>query len=251
MEAVCARRKVKVTNNNQDELYRQARMEYDRRSRTDGWSEVENPTLFSAFRILQQLADENFGKAFFPLSILYESNRDVGENQDRAMQFAKKAFDWCSANQTNQDAELWCDLARMYNYGHGVGRNDELAAFWSYKAAAEGLVDGQYNLGLTYSRGLGNPQDYEVAAMWFRSAAKQGSVLAQLGLAYDSGKGVEKNYEKAAKWYRLAAAQGHVNAQALLDNILRIILLERLLAKYDEHEPWADAKAVIVKSVVH
>jgi TPR repeat protein len=50
---------------------------------------------------------------------------------------------------------------------------------------------------------------------WYRRAAEQGNVLAQtnLGIMYAEGHGVAKNYAEAAKWYRLAAGKGSADAQ--------------------------------------
>ena len=53
---------------------------------------------------------------------------------------------------------------------------------------------------------------------WYRLAAAQGLAEAQfnLGIAYVEGAGVSVDKVEAVKWYRLAAAQGHANAQASL-----------------------------------
>ncbi len=39
------------------------------------------------------------------------------------------------------------------------------------KAAEQGQVDAQYNLGVMYALGMGVPQDYVQAHMWFNLAA--------------------------------------------------------------------------------
>ena len=48
------------------------------------------------------------------------------------------------------------------------------------------------------------------AALWFPKAAEQGHVGAQcnLGVLYDEGQGVPQNHTQAAAWYRKAAEQG-------------------------------------------
>lgn len=167
---------------NQDERYRQARLIFNQK--IDYWNEKDKPALFSAFKIFQQLADENYCKAFYPLSRLYECKRDVEEAHNHTQHFAKLAFDWSYANRSNTDAELWNDLGEMYLHGHGVEYNFEKSAFWFCKAAEHGDSEAQYNLSHSYTFGLGVPEDHIAAAKWCQLAADQGHVTAQLNLAY-------------------------------------------------------------------
>jgi TPR repeat protein len=61
-----------------------------------------------------------------------------------------------------------------------------------------------------YREGKGVQQSYAEALKWYRKAAEQGDVGAQndLGLMYDEGQGVPQDYVIAHMWYTLAAAQG-------------------------------------------
>ena len=61
-----------------------------------------------------------------------------------------------------------------------------------------------------YENGLGVPQDNTEAVSWYRKAAEQGNVHAQsnLGNMYANGKGVPQDYAEAARWYRKATEQG-------------------------------------------
>ena len=90
-----------------------------------------------------------------------------------------------------------------------------MAASWSRKAADQGNVEAQYNLGVCYDHGYGVPQDTAQAVSWYRKAAEQGDAGAQcaLGLYYAHGNGVPKDVVLAASWYRRAAVQGHAKAQ--------------------------------------
>ncbi len=96
--------------------------------------------------------------------------------------------------------------------------NIEEGVFWLKKAAEEGSLDAQSNLGDRYSEGIGVAQDNEEAAKWYRMAADQGDAAAQstLGLFYETGKGGELNPSEATKWYRRAAEKGDVLAQGNL-----------------------------------
>ncbi|MEZ9417619.1 tetratricopeptide repeat protein, partial [Vibrio sp. 10N.286.49.E1] len=64
-------------------------------------------------------------------------------------------------------------------------------------------MDAQYNLGLSYERGVGVIQDYKEAVSWYRKAAEQGHALAQnnLGVMYEEGRGVSQDYKEAVSWY--------------------------------------------------
>jgi uncharacterized protein len=87
------------------------------------------------------------------------------------------------------------------------------------KAAEQGSVESQFNLGLMYSEGNGVTRDYAEAAKWFRKAADQGLAVAQfsLGKMYYEGQGVTRNYMEAYVWFSHAAAQGDEKAKTALD----------------------------------
>ena len=86
------------------------------------------------------------------------------------------------------------------------------------KAADQGRVDGQFDLGIVYYLGKGVPEDHREAAKWFRRAAEQGDARAQtnLGVMYSKGEGVPEDHRESVKWYRKAAKQGFAPAQSRL-----------------------------------
>jgi hypothetical protein len=233
---------------NCDVLYRQARREFDHaRIWTEveevwGWCEKENPALFAAFEIFQQLASQKFGKAYYPLAILYGGQgisalleqdeaklkrypvgtqyrsaqaREIFFNRPRFLYFAKLAFEWCFANRIHVDLELWCDLGDMYLLGHGVVADDVQAAVWFRKAAEQGHVKAQYKLGCCYEIGCGVPEDDAIAAQWYLKAANQGDAAAQyqMGRLYSLGQGVAQDDAKKLQWFRKAAGQGYPEAR--------------------------------------
>lgn len=65
---------------------------------------------------------------------------------------------------------------------------------------------------------MGIEQSYEKAVYWYRKAAEQGNMVAQhnLGNCYYKGEGVTQNYNEAIQWYRKAAEQGDSYAQIFL-----------------------------------
>lgn len=71
---------------------------------------------------------------------------------------------------------------------------------------------------VVYYKGDGVPADFSEAAEWFRKAAEQGHVQAEynLGVMYRDGDGVERDLAEAAKWFLASAAQGNAQARGVL-----------------------------------
>ena len=127
-----------------------------------------------------------------------------------------------AADQGLMKAQWTC--AELYAFGFGVAKDEGLAFLYNEKAAKQGWVVSQYNLGLRYGvpggcRGC--QQNYGRAAEWFEKAALQGHTRAQnsLGLAYRQGRGVQQSDERAAEWFEKAALRGHANAQHSLGTL--------------------------------
>ena len=216
-----------------DALYRQARLVFDRREIKNGWDAADNPAIFAAFKIFRQLADQDYGKAYYPLSYLYRRCQNIKDGEALAKHYTQMAFDWCFANQANLDVELWCILGTMYCNGHGVGQNYEQALYWFRKAAEQGHARGQYNFGFIYYEGRGVEKNNGRAAYWFRKAAEQGNARGQvkLGFMYTNGRGVEQNYELAVYWSRKAAEQDNAYGQW---NLGAMYMLGRGVEQNDE-----------------
>ena len=106
-----------------------------------------------------------------------------------------------------------------YYFDQGVDEgekgNHAKAFQWFKKAAEQGIVPAQFNLGLMYLKGEGVLQDYKQAFKWYTKAAEQGHALAQfnLGLMYRQGHGALQDYKQAVKWYTKSAEQGFADAQ--------------------------------------
>lgn len=122
------------------------------------------------------------------------------------------------------NAESQFRLGWIYMRGEGytgvsfirdVPKNPAKAGQWYQKAADQGHVDAQYNLGMLYKLGLGVQEDPKQAFAWLQKAAAQGNDIAQyhLGLMYAEGAGVKRSLPHASAWLALAAAQGNEKAQ--------------------------------------
>ena len=59
----------------------------------------------------------------------------------------------------------------MYYSGSGVSQDNEQAAHWFARAAEQGNIRAQYNLGLMYINGLGVAPDFIQGDKWLTIAA--------------------------------------------------------------------------------
>lgn len=73
-------------------------------------------------------------------------------------------------------------LGMAYETGYLVSQNCIKAGEWVTQSANEGNAAAQYNLGLRYGQGDGEPVNQEVAVTWLRKAAAQKYSPAQLAL---------------------------------------------------------------------
>lgn len=107
------------------------------------------------------------------------------------------------------------DVGVKYFQGQGVEQNNLKAAYWWEQSANAGLADSQFNLGLLYYRGIGLEVDYQKASTLFTSAAEQDHPHAQYSLAvmHAFGQGLKKDYAQALKWFRKSATHHVAQAQ--------------------------------------
>jgi hypothetical protein len=80
------------------------------------------------------------------------------------------------------------------------------------KAAAQGLREALFNLGNTYSHGIGVRADIAKAVIYYEQAALLGDPDAMLNVAvaYVNGNGgIKKDLEKAMRYFHTAAEQGN------------------------------------------
>jgi len=112
-------------------------------------------------------------------------------------------------------------LGVLYDEGREpVGKDDAKAFHWFEKAAGQGHVNAQFNLGNAYINGRGTAKDPERAVYWWQKAADAGFPSAQFNLAiqYYQGGGVDKDWDKAVFYFNQAASNGHGKSQKLLDS---------------------------------
>ena len=117
------------------------------------------------------------------------------------------------------DPETQNQIGEDYYYGrNGKEQIYAKATRWYRKAAGNGHMYAQYNLGWCYEKGLGVAALPVEAAKWYRKAAEQGHAPSQcnLGLCYETGEGAVKDLSMAVSWYRKSAEQNYLAAQCNL-----------------------------------
>lgn len=120
------------------------------------------------------------------------------------------------ATRGRGDAEAQYLLGTMYSNGKGVPEDASTATLWFLKAAEQGHMNAQYELGMLYSDGMmfgssgRTPHDFPQSIAWLRKAAAQGHAEAQfaLGFMIEKGLGTIQDSAQALKWYHKAAEQG-------------------------------------------
>ncbi|WP_407279465.1 tetratricopeptide repeat protein [Aromatoleum evansii] len=120
------------------------------------------------------------------LAIMYFYGRGVPEDEDKALQWARR-----SADQGNLDAMYF--IGNMYVFGDKLPKSvqdpDQEAARWYFEAARKGHAEAEYGLGLLFLAGKGVVQDQEEAMRWIRSAADHGHPGARSFLGGSKGSG--------------------------------------------------------------
>lgn len=108
------------------------------------------------------------------------------------------------------------NLGYLYQTGQGLRQDNARAVRWYRRAAKQGNSAAQLRLcALYYRHAQKFGQAHVKAAKWYRKAAERGMADAQfnLGYAYVAGQGVEQDHVASVLWFRRAAEQGHIAAQ--------------------------------------
>ncbi|WP_298918248.1 peptidoglycan-binding protein [uncultured Algimonas sp.] len=135
------------------------------------------------------------------------------------------------AATANQPAALY-RLAKLYEAGEGVPKDDVMARQLIERAARGGNRIAMHDLALYYTEGRGGVDlDMDAARSWFEQAAQRGVVDSQFNLAIlseSSESGAEPNLDTALFWYSVAARQGDQFALSRRDALRGAIPGDRL-----------------------
>ena len=182
----------------------------------------------------RELSISRLGKFFFVLLGLLAVSGAACTSPEQTTEEAIAAGSAELRAQAEQgNAEALYNLGFMYANGEGVPQDDAEARVWYRRAAEQGHVQAQLNVG-------GEPVDDSIKAERvtesepeelslivgaqqedideLRTRAEAGDAEAQndLGVIYDNGNVLPQNLVQAAAWYRKAAEQGDSRAQANL-----------------------------------
>jgi len=118
----------------------------------------------------------------------------------------------------NGDVNAQYELGLMYMRGDAVLKDFTRGVEWLRRAAEQDHVGAQLQLADMYLRGVELQHDVAEAFQWYMRAARRGDAQAQymVGNLYRSGSGVRENFAEARRWYTAAAKQGHAKAQERL-----------------------------------
>ncbi len=166
------------------------------------------------------------------------------------------AITWLKSDALQDNAGVKMQLAGLLLDGEVTEESAQEAAGLFDQAARMGNIEGEYNLGVCFRRGIGVTADRDMARQLYRSAAEKGHLSAQLALGdllveiggddaiqeaagwyeraasagvpgaafglarlYEAGLGVEVNREKAIELNVMAAQAGHAEAKTALDRL--------------------------------
>ena len=97
---------------------------------------------------------------------------------------------------------------------------------------------------MKHDNGEGVPQDYVQALSWYQKAAEQGHLGAQtnLGVLYYKGSGVKKDYVEADKWFSIASAGGYVDAKENRELMEKVMTPVQVAEAHKLAEDWTKAR---------
>ncbi|WP_412552903.1 hypothetical protein [Shimia sp. MIT1388] len=115
-------------------------------------------------------------------------------------------------------AESQYYMGIIHRDGIAVEPDAEVAFNWLLAAAEQNHEKAQLAVSRAYARGGGVAQNADSAVQWLTQAAENGHVQAQFNLAraYDEGRGVEQDRARSLKWLTSAAEAGHLLSQRAL-----------------------------------
>jgi TPR repeat protein len=167
---------------------------------------------------------------FFTSSQESKTNKSQGKKiKEKKDLYSKKSWLIFRNSKENDGFPIWLTnlaqvahpsiqfvLAILYTRDFVVNRNDERVVYWYRKAAEQGHVLAQTNLGVFLLDTIGEPQNYKEAFEWLTLGAEQGDPDAYQGLAniYANALGVEKDDEMAFYWSMEAAKKKKIESKA-------------------------------------
>ncbi|XP_067894818.1 protein sel-1 homolog 1 isoform X2 [Heterodontus francisci] len=161
----------------------------------------------------------------------------------------QRAFDYFNQAAATGNSQAMAFLGKMYSEGSNVvpqnndtafhyfkksaDMNHELALKYFQKAAEQGWVDGQLQLGSMYYNGVGVKRDYKQALKYFNLASQGGHILAFYNLAqmHAIGSGVIRSCHTAVELFKNVCERGRWS--------------ERLMSAYNSYKEGDTDSALV------
>ena len=174
-----------------------------------------------ALTCLLNAADLNNADALFLVALCIQEDERDPENRQKAVGLIREAaaLGQPDAIQTLKEDFTHDNPEDQYIMGQILSKTEpEEAVKWFRKAAAQGNAEAQYELSVSYERGIGVEQDMQSALEWLKKAAENGSPQAQwiFGEWNVYKRGPEADEALGGEYLKKAAEQGQVDAQSCL-----------------------------------
>lgn len=167
----------------------------------------------AAARVLEKAANLGDVNSMYQLGKYYEKGRGVEPNKEIAAEWWEKA-----AEAGHLDAIV--DVMTYYFFDKD---RDLRAVKWAEIGAMAGEPRAQYLFGVCYAMGLGGAKDDHEGVKWWKKAAEQGHLKSQCDLGriylYGDGTVVPKDSDIGIMWLRRAASEGFSEAIAELNKL--------------------------------
>ncbi|MDP2977952.1 MAG: tetratricopeptide repeat protein [Thiobacillus sp.] len=107
-----------------------------------------------------------------PLAQCKLGDQSIEKDPAEAMSWYLKAFNNADSLEgwDLTAGEAAYQIAKMYEEGRGIPKNDETAVAWLFKAAEKGDPKAPWDIADRYAKGIGIPKDTAVAAEWYVEA---------------------------------------------------------------------------------
>ncbi|OAQ29636.1 HCP-like protein [Linnemannia elongata AG-77] len=151
----------------------------------------------------------------------YQTGREYGWPNPTSNGYVQ-AMEWYLRAAKQGHVKAQCEIGRLYENGLGRPVDIKMAFEWYLKAAEGGSLFSQKQVSAFYANGHGGvPRDDTKALEWARRAAEQELWDREFesGEMYEVGRGAPKDHVKAMEWYSKAADKGSASAVKRLNDL--------------------------------
>lgn len=145
-----------------------------------------------AFDLFLKAATLGHTGAQFNLGVCYA--RGIGTDIDSA-----SAFDWFWKAAHGQDGQIWHERSSSVGYCRVIGNSisdwEYVGSDAAYDPFCDGLIDAQYNLGISFLQGAGTERNVSRSISWLSVAGSHGDRRALADLGWTSSSLLDSIFE--------------------------------------------------------